>query len=126
MLMSAGYPQGANLTATIGTASLGTSARPGPVTFYSGSNNLGSAYLVSNNAPSGPVTFATLNATPQLANGQYTITANYAGDSNYVASSSAPTAVNIQPDFSVQTSTDALGIQTPGGSGSMTVSMTGP
>lgn len=122
MLMSAGAPQGANLTATIGTASLGNPPT-GPVTFYSGSNNLGSAYLVSNNGPSGPVTFATLNAT-QLANGQYTITANYAGDSNYVASSSAPTAVNIQPDFSVQTSTDALGIQTPGGSGSMTVSMT--
>lgn len=121
-LTSAGQPQGANLTATIGTSSLGIPPS-GSVTFFSGSNNLGSAGVQTITGSSGPVTFATLNAT-QLANGQYTITANYPGDTNYVASSSGPTAISIQPDFSIQPSTTAVAIQNPGNSGSMTVSMT--
>ena len=121
-LTSAGAPQGAILTATIGTSSLGNPPS-GSVTFLSGSNNLGSAALVASNGPFGFTTTATLNAT-QLANGQYTITANYSGDTNYVASGSGPIAITIQPDFSIQPSTTALPINTPGGSGSMTVSMT--
>lgn len=122
VLTSAGAPQGATLTATIGTSSFGNPPS-GSVTFLSGSNNLGSAALVTGNGPLGLTTTATLNAA-QLANGQYTITANYGGDTNYVASSSGPTPITIQPDFLIQPSTTALPIQTPGSSGSMTVSMT--
>jgi hypothetical protein len=121
-LTFAGAPQGATLTATVGTSSFGNPPS-GSVTFFSGSNNLGSAALVTNNSRFGFTTTATLNAT-QLANGQYTITANYGGDPNYVASGSGPTPINIQPDFSIQLSTIALPIQSPGGSGSMTISMT--
>ena len=91
--------------------------------FFSGSNNLGSAGVATSNGPLGFTTTATLNAT-QLANGQYTITASYGGDTNYVASTSGPTAITIQPDFSIQASSDALLIQNPGSSGSMTVLMT--
>ena len=121
-LTSVGAPQGATLTAIIGTSSLGNPPS-GSVTFFAGSNNLGSAALVTSNGPFGFATTATLNAT-QLANGQYAITANYGGDTNYVASGSGPTPITIQPDFSIQPSTTALPIQTPGSSGSMTVSMT--
>jgi subtilase family serine protease len=121
-LASAGAPQGANLTATINTASLGDPPT-GSVMFFSGSNNLGSATVQTTNTPSGPVTSATLNAN-QLANGQYTITANYSGDTNYVASTAAAIAITIQPDFSIQPSTTVLSIQTPGGSNAMTVSLT--
>jgi Pro-kumamolisin, activation domain/Bacterial Ig-like domain (group 3) len=121
-LTSAGAPQGATLTANISTASLGNPPT-GSVTFLSGSNNLGSAGVVTSNGLFGFTTTATLNAT-QLANGQYTITANYAGDTNYVASSSGSTSITIQPDFSIQPSSDAVAVRTPGSSGSMTVSMT--
>lgn len=121
-LTSAGAPQGATLTATINTASLGNPPS-GSVTFFSGSNNLGSAGMQTSNGPYGPVAFASLSA-PQLANGQYTITANYSGDTNYLTSSSGPTAITIQPDFSVQLSTTAVPIQSPGGSGFITVAMT--
>jgi hypothetical protein len=120
-LTSAGAPQGANLTATIGTSSLG-SPPSGSVTFFSGSNNLGSAAVQTTTGASGVVTFASLNAT-QLANGQYTITASYGGDTNYAASNSGPTSISIQPDFSLELSTAALPIQAPGSSGSMTISM---
>jgi hypothetical protein len=122
VLTSAGAPQGANLTANIGTSSLGLPPS-GTVSFFVGSNNLGSAGVQTVNGSSGPVTFATLSAT-QLANGQYTITANYSGDTNYIASSSGPAPINIQPDFSIEPSTTALPIQRPGSSGTMTISMT--
>jgi hypothetical protein len=122
VLTSAGAPQGADLTATIGTSSFGLPPS-GTVTFFAGSNNLGSAGVQTLSGSSGPVTFATLSAT-QLANGQYTITANYSGDTNYIASSSGPAPINIQPDFSIQPSTTALPIQRPGSSGTMTISMT--
>jgi len=121
-LTSAGAPQGATLTANILTGSLGNPPT-GSVNFFSGSNNLGSAGVATSNGPLGFTTTATLNAT-QLANGQYTITASYGGDTNYVASTSGPTAITIQPDFSIQASSDALLIQNPGSSGSMTVLMT--
>jgi hypothetical protein len=120
-VQSAGAPQGALLTATIGTGSLGFPPT-GSVSFFSGATNLGSAFITSGGSL-GAIATASLNAT-QLTNGQYTITANYTGDTNYTASTSAPTPITIQPDFSVQLSTDALPIQTPGRSGSLTVTMT--
>jgi hypothetical protein len=117
-----GAPQGALLTATINTISLGNPPS-GSVTFYSGASAIGSASVITNNGSSGPLTTATLNDS-QLANGQYTMTATYTGDTNYLGSSSPPTAINVQPDFSIQTSTNALAITTPGASASMTVTMT--
>jgi hypothetical protein len=121
-LSSAGAPQGATLTATISTASQGNPPT-GSVTFTSGSNNLGSAMVQTSTGPTGTVTSASLTDS-QLANGQYTITAAYSGDTNYTASTSAPTAINIQPDFSIQESSNVLFIQAPGESANMTVQMT--
>jgi hypothetical protein len=67
---------------------------------------------------------ATLNAT-QLTNGQHTITANYNGDTNYTASSSPPTDINLQPDFIFGIQGDTvLVIPTPGATATSTLIMT--
>jgi hypothetical protein len=116
-LTSAGAPQGANLAAIISTASRGNFPT-GSVTFYSGATNLGSATI----QPGSLV--ATLNAT-QLTNGQHTITANYNGDTNYTASSSPPTDINLQPDFIFGIQGDTvLVIPTPGATATSTLIMT--
>jgi hypothetical protein len=92
--------QGLALTATVSASGLG-SAPTGLITFNNGSAVLGTAYL-TNGSTSGGTTqaTATFDAT-QLAQGQYSITASYAGDTNYTASSSATVALNLQADFTV-------------------------
>src|SRR5215471_2536067 len=40
----------------------------------------------------------------QLSNGQYTITASYAGDANYLAPTISPLTISIQADFTMSTS----------------------
>ena len=118
-LQSSGAPQGAILTAFIDTASLG-SPPTGSVTFSNGSTTIGSASVTT--GPLGNMTTATFNAT-QLANGQYSITATYSGDTNYTGSTSGSVPINVQPDFSIQTSMPGLLIASPGGAASMSVSM---
>lgn len=127
---SAGAPQGATLTATVTTNSAG-SPPSGMVTFSVNGTSAGTFGV--NGVPSGfdPQTGAFVGAQAtvtftdsQLANGQSTVTASYSGDTNYVASTSSATTINIQPDFSVQPSANAIGIQSPGGSGSMTITLT--
>ena len=92
--------QGLALTATVIASGLG-SAPTGLITFNNGSAVLGTAYL-TNASTSGGTTqaTATFDAT-QLAQGQYSITASYAGDTNYTASSSTAVALNLQADFTV-------------------------
>jgi hypothetical protein len=92
--------QGLMLTATVSASGLG-SAPTGLITFSNGSAVLGSAYLV-NGIISGGITQATAAFDgSQLAQGQYNITASYAGDPNYTPSNSTPVALNLQADFTV-------------------------
>ena len=88
------------LTATVTASGVG-SAPTGLVTFNNGSTVLGTAYL-TNGSTSGGTTLAmaTFDGT-QLAQGQYSIAASYAGDTNYTASNSTAVALNLVADFSV-------------------------
>jgi Pro-kumamolisin, activation domain/Bacterial Ig-like domain (group 3) len=96
--------QGATLVATV----TGTGAGSGPtgtVSFYSGATMLGSASLISN---SGPTQSTATFADSTLAQGHYSITAKYAGDTNYGGSTSAPVSVAVEPDFTLAPSSSSL------------------
>jgi subtilase family serine protease len=88
------------LTATVSASGIG-SAPTGLVTFSNGSAVLGTANL-SNGSTSNGTTQATATFdASQLAPGPYNVTASYPGDTNYVASKSAPVTLNLMADFSV-------------------------
>src|SRR5260370_42558933 len=88
------------LTATVSASGIG-SPPTGLITFSNGTTVLGTAYL-TNGGTSGGTTqaSATFDGT-QLAQGQYSIAASYAGDTNYTASNSTAVALNLVADFSV-------------------------
>jgi len=81
----------------------------------------------SGNIQSGGLTAAAAVATlvTALPTGQNVITAQYSGDSNYAASSSAPTTVTVQADFTFAATTTAITIANPGGSGTTMLTITG-
>jgi large repetitive protein len=87
-------------------ASQGGSAVTGTVTFVSGSTTLGSGTVGADNSAS-----LTLG---NLAQGTYTITAQYSGDTNDSPSTSNSVTVNVGPtqDFTVQLSPPTLSIPT--------------
>jgi hypothetical protein len=113
--------QGATLSATVSTTGYG-SAPSGNVTFYSGSASLGSFPVSSGNAANGTAQATASFTDSQLAVGQYTITASYAGDSNYTSSTSAPLTLNVQPDFAMVVTTPV--IVTRGQNATLSVSIT--
>lgn len=117
------------LTTTINTNG-GGFAPDGTVTFFSGAAPLGTLPLTyrlpGGPLPDGRFIFATSKATftTQLPAGQDSITAAYSGDSNFIASTSAPVVVNVQADFDFSASGSSLTVSR-GGSGSLTLAITG-
>jgi sugar lactone lactonase YvrE len=97
------------LTATVGADATGT------VTFYDGAVVLGTATV------SGGTAVLTTSA---LAVGTHTITVSYGGDANYLAGSSLPVTVvvNPAPDFAVASSTGPQEIP-PGSTASYTIAV---
>ena len=92
--------QGLALTATVSASGLG-SAPTGLITFSNGSTVLATANLTNGSTFGGTTqATATFDGT-QLAQGQYSITASYAGDTNYTASNSTAVALNLVADFTV-------------------------
>lgn len=126
---AAGAPQGATFNAIISTSS-GGNPPSGTVTFFLGGQQVGSPVQVTGvfpgtNPQTGAFQPAQASASfsdPQLANGQYTLSASYSGDTNYLASSAPPTPINIQPDFSV-TPMSPVFVRL-GGSGFVTLTVT--
>ena len=105
--------QSVSLTATVTAA--GTTAIPaGTVTFLSGTTVLGSAALT----PAGVATYAAASLSPGLN----TITASYAGDSDFNASTSQPATV-AEPDFSLAGNQTSLTISRSG-SGNVALTVT--
>ena len=98
---------GAAFAATIATTS-GGNPPTGTVTFSAGGHPLGSVPVNGlTNAQTGTAQATASFTDTQLANGQYTVTATYNGDTNYAASSSAASTINLQPDFSLVSERDA-------------------
>jgi Bacterial Ig-like domain (group 3) len=122
------------LTATVGTNSAGL--RPtGTVTFLLGGTPIagpdnpvvadgtdGSA-SIQNGAFTAALGTASL--TTVLPTGQDIITAHYSGDANYTGSTSSPTTVNVQPDFLFAPAAPSILIPSPGGSGTVMLTVTG-
>ncbi len=105
---------GAVLAATIATSSLGNPPT-GTVTFSAGGNPLGSVAVSGlTNAKNGMAAATASFTDTQLANGPYTITATYNGDTNYAGSSSAASTINLQPDFSLSLNATQLTAAIPG------------
>jgi hypothetical protein len=93
-------PQSLLLAAIVTATGIGSPAT-GTVTFSSGATVLGTASLANGSTSSGTTqATATFDAT-QLAPGQYNITASYAGDANYTASTSSSLSLNLTADFTV-------------------------
>jgi trimeric autotransporter adhesin len=116
------------LTAIIDTTSHGN-APSGSVNFFSGSTQLpGTAFVSSGvNATTG---FAQGTATMQvvLPDGTDSITAQYLSDTNYSGSTSSAVSVTIAPDFSLAFTGNGgsvMNIAAPGGSGTLTLTVTG-
>jgi hypothetical protein len=116
------------LTAIVDTTSNGI-APSGSVVFFSNNTQLpGTAFLTPRiNGTTGFAQGTTaLDAT--LPDGTDSITAQYLADTNYTASTSSAVSVTVAPDFSLAF-TDAAGpvmtIAAPGGSGNLTLAVTG-
>ena len=86
------------LTAIISASGTG-SGPTGLVTFSNGGSVLATNYLTNGSVSGGTTqSTATFDAS-QLAAGQYSITASYAGDANYIASNSSAVVLNLMADF---------------------------
>jgi hypothetical protein len=88
------------LTVTVSGSSSGAPPS-GMVTFSNGSSVLGTVSLSAGRTSNGTVQATAVFDASQLAPGQYSVTASYAGDTNYAASTSTPVALNLTADFSV-------------------------
>ena len=122
------------LTATVSTNS-GGAGPSGQVTFLAGGTPIvpGSPVQVigvggSGNIQNGALTAAQGSAvlvTP-LASGQNSITAQYSGDANYNASTtSSAITVNVVPDFTFTAAAPSITIASPGGTGTVMLTITG-
>jgi len=97
-LTSSPDSQGVTLTAFISQAG-GGNPPTGSITFYSGGTSLGTLPVTQVYGPNGTLQNGANFSDPQLPNGQYSMTASYNGDTNYLASTSASVNVSLQPDF---------------------------
>jgi hypothetical protein len=117
--------QPVTLTATIVTTSQ-TGFPTGTVLFFAGTTQLGTPSVTGITQGSSDNGIATL-VTSQLPNGANTLTAQYAGDSNFVASTSPAITVNVtaQPDFSIAFSPPAVNVSSPGATANTMLTVTG-
>ena len=111
--------QSVTFTATV-TPSSGTVTPAGTVTFTDGTTALGTSGLNGSGV-------ATLTTTALTASGSHSITASYSGNSNFVASTSAPVTVSVSaappPNFQI-TLSSASGIASAGAPAMATVTIT--
>ena len=113
-----------NLTVTVTSSGFGNSPA-GTVNYFSGTSQIGSAQLSSNGiTASGAGSTAFLNLT-NLPAGDNTISAQYGGDANYLSSMSNPITVTVQPNFTITAGSPGITISSPGGSGSLTLTIVG-
>lgn len=113
------------LTATVITTSQASSPT-GSVSFSAGATSLGSSNVTGTMQGGVDNGIATLT-TAQLPNGVDTITAQYAGDANFIASTASPITINVtaQPDFGISFAPSAVNVSAPGVSASTVLTVTG-
>jgi len=97
----------------------------GTVTFYSGNIQIGMAQPAGQQATSSGFISTFSMGTSSLPVGQNTITAQYSGDLNYIASSAAPVTVTVAADFNFSVGSSSITVTKPGGTASNTLTITG-
>ena len=122
------------LTATVSTSSGGLGPT-GQVTFLSGGTPISPGSPVPVVATDGTGNIQTGALTPArgtavlvatLPTGQNSITVQYSGDANYIASpTSSAITVTVLPDFSFAAAAPSITIPSPGGKGSTMLTITG-
>ncbi len=119
------------LTATIATSSNATASLQqeptGTVQFFVGGTAFGSPVAVVGgvNSTTGFAQATASFAPTTLPNGTDSITAQYAGDSNYSTSTSSAVVVAVGPSFSISFNPTTVNVTSPGQSGTTTVTITG-
>ncbi len=119
---------GASITLTANIATGTNAAFPtGTVTFFSGATPVGTAAFINNNPQGGQDNGSATLTTTRLPAGTNSITAQYSGDSNYLASTSPAITVNVtlNPDFAVSASPGAITVTSPGLSATSVITLTG-
>ncbi|HEX6501951.1 MAG TPA: protease pro-enzyme activation domain-containing protein [Terriglobales bacterium] len=131
-----GATSGATLNATLLTSSGGNSPT-GNVSFTIDGNPVGTPNgTIPVPAITNPLLFILFGAPPvktgaqataawldsTLPNGKHLLQATYTGDTNYVAAN-ASFSFNLQPDFTLATDNNFIGITTPGQAGNMTATI---
>ncbi|PYV96250.1 MAG: hypothetical protein DMG89_18325 [Acidobacteria bacterium] len=120
-----GQGSSAMLDAIIDTTSFGEYPA-GTLSFSSGATSLGTAAVFARglNPGNGAVQGGTSFDLSVLPLGTHTITAQYSGDSNYAASTSAPVTINVQPDFDFTSDKGSLDLSA-GASGTVKLTIAG-
>jgi autotransporter-associated beta strand protein len=112
------YGQTVNLTSTVSVLSPGANTPTGTVTFYQGSNVLGTAVL----STVGSVTSATL-ATGALPFGTDAVTAEYGGDTNNLGSISSAVSHSVTKDSTLTVITSTANPSVYGQSAAITATV---
>jgi hypothetical protein len=97
----------------------------GTVTFFAGGTQLGTAQVSGTGVTPGGVTAAATFSTAALPAGSNTITAQYSGDVNYLASTAAPITVAVSADFTFAAGGPSITVAKPGGNGTLVLNITG-
>jgi hypothetical protein len=128
---TAAAAHGSLLSATINSNSGGTPPS-GTMTFFVNGTQVGTPVTVHGvpalTTETGKLQGAQATASyadSALNNGSYAVTGTYSGDSNYLTSTSSSTKLTQQSDFELSAgSKPAISIQSPGDSGSLTLTIT--
>jgi subtilase family serine protease len=128
---SNGTVQGNIVTLTANITSAAFAGEPsatfpgGTVTFVSGNTQFGSAQVFGQLVNQHGVTSSASLNISTLPVGQNTITAQYSGDANYVASAAAPATVIVDADFSFSAGSSSVTVVQPGSSATNTLTIAG-
>ena len=112
------------LTTSIATTS-GGNGPGGTVTFFNGTTALGTVPTAGIPGSASAPASASASMTIQLPVGQASLTAQYGGDTNYLASNASAVAVTVSPDFQIPVTLSTVNIASPGQSGTTTLAVTG-
>jgi subtilase family serine protease len=112
------------LTTSITTTS-GGNGPTGTVTFFNGTAALGTVPTTGTPASASTPASGSASMTIQLPMGQASLTAQYSGDTNYLASNASVVALTVSPDFQIPATLSTVNIASPGQSGTTTLAVTG-
>ena len=97
----------------------------GKVTFFAGAKQVGSVQVTSSQVTSAGITAVGSFTTSTLPGGQDTITAQYGGDTNYLASTAPAITVGVDADFAIAAANASINVASPGGNATNSLTITG-